>query len=72
MLLGMISETLNRTTQARECYSQACDLMPSDEAPFLVRGRLMFKVNEQKALPDFRRAVNLGTSDPFPLLDSCP
>lgn len=68
MLLGMISEILNRTTQARESYSRACDLMPDDYAPLLLRGRLALKVDEQKALPDFRHAVNLGASDPLPYL----
>jgi len=68
MLLGEISETLNRTTQAEENYSRACDLMPDDGTPFLLRGRLMFKKDERKALPDFRYAVNLGTSDPLPYL----
>lgn len=67
-LLGEISEILHRTAQARENYSQACTLMPSDPIPFLRRGRLVFKGNEQKALADFRQAVNLGVSDPFPYL----
>ncbi len=67
-LLGEISEVLHRTTQARQNYSQACVLMPSDPMPFLSRGRLVFKTNEQKALADFRQAVNLGVSDPFPYL----
>lgn len=67
-LLGEISEILHRTTQARENYSQACLLMPDDPIPFLRRGGLRFKADEQTALPDFRSAVNLGVSDPFPYL----
>jgi tetratricopeptide (TPR) repeat protein len=68
IILGAISEILNRKSQARENYSRACDLMPGDAAPFLLRGRLMFKSDEQKALSDFRHAANLGVSDPLPYL----
>ena len=67
-LLGEVSEILHRTTQARENYSQACLLMPDDPIPFLRRAGLKFKADEQTALSDFRSAVNLGVSDPFPYL----
>lgn len=68
IILGAIYEMLNRRSQARESYSRACDLTPGDATPFFLRGRLLLQDDEQKALADFRKAVNLGVSDPFPYL----
>ena len=68
IILGALSEMLNRQSEAYRNYSQACRLMPGDATPFLLRGRLLFKTNEQKAFPDFRHAVDSNVSDPFPYL----
>ncbi len=67
-LLGEIAELLNRKSQAMANYSEACILTPTASAPFLLRGRLMLEDDEQKALFDFRRTVDLEASDPLPYL----
>lgn len=68
ILLGAIAELLNRKSQARTNYSKACGLTPSDATPFFLRGRLTLEDDQQKALADFRHAVNLGVFNPLPYL----
>lgn len=68
LLLGRISESLNRKSAAKEYYSRALSLDPQADEALLALGSLLVESDPKKAFPLFERAVVFRTLNALPYL----
>ena len=68
LLLGRISEGLNRKSAAKEYYNQALKVDPQADEALLALGSLLVEIDQEKAFSLFERAVALDTSYVLPYL----
>lgn len=68
LLSGAVLEALGRKSRAREEYEEATKINITTDAPWVVLGISWFKDDAGKAMPYFKRAVELDTEHPLPYL----
>ena len=68
ILLGRISEGLNRKSAAKEYYNQALSVDPQADEALIALGSLLVESDQEKAFSLFERAVALNTGYVLPYL----